>query len=168
MVRGISEKGWESDGFLALALLQARYDANTAASLLQCVMEAVNPPTLKNHQGILKGITEWEVRVDSLKMKHDEEIAAPIETAILVGMPPKEYRDMCFQQATGTAKPEEMQYNEMRNKITNIAIQRVSMITPTPMDIDAVRDYGGEDGGEDWGWEESQIGFQAVGKGGER
>ena len=34
VVRGINEKGWESDGFLALAMLQARYDANTVASLL--------------------------------------------------------------------------------------------------------------------------------------
>ena len=91
VVRGIAEKGWESDGFLALAALQARFDANTAASLLQCVMEAVNPPTLKQHQGILKGITEWEVRVDSLKMKHDEEISVPIKIAILVAMLPKEY-----------------------------------------------------------------------------
>ena len=32
VVRGINEKGWESDGFLALAMSQARYDANTAAS----------------------------------------------------------------------------------------------------------------------------------------
>ncbi len=46
VVRGITEKGLESDGFLALASLQARFDANTAASLLQRVMEAVNPPTL--------------------------------------------------------------------------------------------------------------------------
>jgi len=57
VVRGVNEKWWESDAFLALAMLQARYDANTAASLLQCVMEVVNPPTLKNHQGIFKGIT---------------------------------------------------------------------------------------------------------------
>ena len=65
-------------------MLQARYDANTAASLLQCVMEVVHPPTLKNHQWTLKGITEWEVRVDGLKMKHEEELAAPIKIAILV------------------------------------------------------------------------------------
>ena len=57
MVRGVSEKGWEADGFLVLTMLQARYDANTAASLLQCVMEVVNPPALKNRQGILKGIS---------------------------------------------------------------------------------------------------------------
>ena len=44
VVRGISEKGYEADGFLALMMLQARYDANTAASLMQCVMEVVNPP----------------------------------------------------------------------------------------------------------------------------
>ena len=80
VVRGSTEKGRESNGFLALAALQTRFDANTAASLLRCVMEAVNPPTLKNHQGIFKGITEWEVRVDGLNMKHDEEISAPIKS----------------------------------------------------------------------------------------
>ena len=79
VVRSISEKGWESDGFPALAMLQARYDANTAASLLQCVMEVVSLPTIKNHQGIAKGITEWEVRVDELEIKHDEDISAPIK-----------------------------------------------------------------------------------------
>ncbi len=79
VVRSISEKGFESDGFLALAMLQARHDANTAASLLQCVMEVVSPPTIKNHQGIAKGITEWGVMVDGLKMKHDEELSATIK-----------------------------------------------------------------------------------------
>ena len=44
MVRGISEKGYEADGFLALMMLQARYDANTAAGLMLCVMEVANPP----------------------------------------------------------------------------------------------------------------------------
>ena len=51
-----------------------------------------------------------------------------------------------------------MQYKEMRDKIMNIANQRVSMVTPMPTDIDAVREHGGEDGGEDWGCEESQFG----------
>ncbi len=74
VVRGMLEKGWESDGFCALASFQNRFNANTAASLLQCVMEAVNPLKVKNNQGILKGITEWAVRVDSLKSKHDEVI----------------------------------------------------------------------------------------------
>ena len=79
VVTGINEKGWESDGFLALVMLQARCDANTAGSLLQCVMEVVSPPTIKNHQETAKGITEWEVRVDGLKMKHDEDLPAPIK-----------------------------------------------------------------------------------------
>ena len=158
-----------------IGLLRARFDANTAASLLQCVMEAVNPPAIQNHQGILKGITEWEVRVDGLKAKHNEYISASMRIAICVGMLPKDYQDMCSQQASGIGKPIGSTYNEMRDKIMNIANQRVSMITPTPMDIDAVRGYGGEDGGEDWGWgpgpygwEDSQFdqfGVQAVGKG---
>ena len=87
---------------LGLAMLQARYDANTAASLLQCVMEVVSPPTIKNHQGIAKGITEWEVRVDGPKMKHDEELSATIKIVVLVGMLPEDYQDMCFQQASVT------------------------------------------------------------------
>ena len=73
VVRGISEKGWEQDGFLALLMLQARYDANTAASLMQCVIEVVNPPLLKNHQGILKGINEWEVKVVQEEMRVQSE-----------------------------------------------------------------------------------------------
>ena len=139
VVRGISEKNWEADGYLAIGMLQARYDANTAASLLQCVMEVVNPPALKNHQGIVKGVTEWEVRVDGLKMKHNEELSAPIKIAVLVGMLPKEYQDMCFQQASGLSVVQDTHYYiELRDKIINIAGQRVSMITPTPMDIDAL------------------------------
>ena len=51
VVRGISEKGWEADGFLALMMLQARYDANTAASLMQCVMEVANPAGQKTTKG---------------------------------------------------------------------------------------------------------------------
>ena len=88
VVRGILEKGGESDGFCALASVQNRFGANTAASLLQCVMEAVNLPQVKNHQGILKGITEWEVRVDSLKSKRDEVISPSVKIAILVGFLP--------------------------------------------------------------------------------
>ena len=129
-MRSISEKGWESDGFLALAM---RYDANTAASLLQSVMEVVSPPTIKNQQGIAKGIIEWEVRVDGLKMKHGESPSVPIKIVVLVGMLPKDYQDMCFQQASIT-----WVHSELRDKIMNIASQRVSMITPAPMDIDAL------------------------------
>ena len=55
VVRGISEKNWEPDGYLAICMLQARYDANTAARLLQCVMEVVNLPALKKPPGNCEG-----------------------------------------------------------------------------------------------------------------
>ncbi len=147
VVRGISEKGYEADGFLALMMLQARYDANTAASLMQCVMEVVSPPALKNHQWILKGISEWEVRVDGLKMKHNEDMSPSIKITVLVGMLPQEYQDICFQQATGIssdAAPQE-KYEELRDKIMSMAGQRVSMSTPVPMDIGALSQ------GDEWG-----------------
>ena len=177
VVRGISEKGWDADGYLALCMLQSRYDANTAASLLQCVREVVNPPALKNHQGIVKGVTEWEVRVDGLKMKHNEDLSAPIKIAVFVGMLPKEYQDMCFQQSTGVSADSEVKYTELRDKIMNIANQRMSMITPTPMDIDAMNQQGGSEWNDMWGyggmpatgmgWEDPQYAYDidSVGKG---
>ena len=48
--------------------------------------------------------------------------------------------------------PVDMNYNEIRDKVMNIANQSVSMVTPAPMDIDAVRESHGEGGGGDWGW----------------
>ena len=121
-------------------MLQARYDANTAASLMQCVMEVVNPPALKNHQWIFKGISEWEVRVDGLKMKQNEDISPPIKIVVLVDMLLKKYQDICFQQATGISSEPATQekYEELRDKIMSRAGQRVSMSTPVPMDFGAL------------------------------
>ena len=82
--------------------------------------------------------------MDGLKMKHDEEISAPIKIVICVGMLPKEYQDMCFQQAAGVSADSDVKYDGLRDKIINIASQRVSMITPTPMDIDIVKQQSGE------------------------
>ena len=114
---------------------------------MQCVMEVVNPPGLKNHQGILKGISEWEVRVDGLRMKHNENISPPIKIAVLVGMLPKEYQDICFQQATGVSSEAgaHERYEELSDKVMGMAGQRVSMTTPVPMDIGALSQ------GDEWG-----------------
>ena len=59
----------------------------------------------------------WVVgEVDGLKMKQDEEISAPIKIAILVGMLPKDYQDMCLQQATGVSADSEVRYIELRDR----------------------------------------------------
>ena len=73
---------------------------------------------------------------------------------------------MFFQQAsaTGVAEDSQIKYTALREKIMNIANQRVSMITPTPMDIDALNHAREAD---EWGhiwnygppgisWEDSQ------------
>ena len=85
--------------------------------------------------------------MDGLKMKHNEDLSAHIKIAVLVGMLPKKYQDMCFQQATGVSADSEVKYIELRDEIMNIANQRMCMITPTPMDIDAVN----QQGGDEWG-----------------
>ena len=59
---------------------------------------------------------------------------------------------MCFQQATGVSADSEVKYIALRHEIMNIANQRVSMITPTPMDIDAVNQQGGSEWNDMWGY----------------
>ena len=77
---------------------------------------------------------------DGLRVKHNEDISSPIKIAVLVGMLPKEYQDICFQQATGISSEAATQekYDELRDKIMSMAGQRVSMGTPVPMDIGAL------------------------------
>ena len=75
---------------------------------------------------------------------------------MLVGMLSKDYQDMCFQQATGVSADSEVKYHELRDKTMNIANQRMSMITPTSMDIDAVNQPG-RSGPSIWSAQQSQI-----------
>ena len=90
---------------------------------------------------------------------------------------PKEYQDMCFQQAPGVSADSEVKYIELRNEIMSIANQEVFMITPTPMAIDAVNQQGGSEWNDMWGyggmsppgmgWEDPQYAcdIDSVGKG---
>ena len=63
---------------------------------------------------------------------------------------PKEYQDICFQQATGISSEAATQekYEELRDKVMGMAGQRVSMSTPAPMDIGALTQ--GNEWGEFW------------------
>ena len=87
-----------------------------------------------------------------LKMKHDEDSSATVKNVVLVGMLSKEDQDMCFQQASVTwvEQDSETKCIELRDKIMNIANQHVYMITPTPMDIDALNRQSEEDWGDIW------------------
>ena len=100
ILRGLLDKTGKSDGFMGLILLNGRYDARTPANLMKDYADAVNPPQLKNAQGIIKGISDWESRLAGLKSKHDEDLGPNVKLAILINMLPKDYQDICYQQGS--------------------------------------------------------------------
>ena len=88
--------------------------------------------------------------MDGLKMKHNENISPSVKTVVLIGMLPKEYQDICFQQVTGISSEAATQekYEELRDEVMGMAGKRVSMTTPVPMDIGALSQ--GDEWGEFW------------------
>ena len=93
IVRGCFDKGYQQDGFKALVDLNKRYDATTAASLLLAYLEVVNPPAFS------VGIHRWEARVGVLANRHQQVLYDNVKLALFIGMLPKEYQDLAWQQS---------------------------------------------------------------------
>ena len=143
VVKGIVDRGGNQDGYKALALLAHRYDAHTTANLLRSFMDVASPSAIKGSQGLVKGVHHWEARVGILKSKFGEELSNGIKMAILVGMLPQEYQDMCMQAACTMGK--EPKYEALRDHVFNVANQRIQAAHPTPMDVgNVVGDIGGD------------------------
>ena len=132
MVRGVLDSGMQ-DGYKALSILNHRYDAKTTSSLLKAFMDSVSPPSIKSGMGIVKGVHEWEASVSTLKCRYNEEINTNNRLAILIGMLPKEYQDICIQ---ASCVMEKMTYEKMRDHIFNVANQRLPK--PKPMEVDEI------------------------------
>ena len=95
---GVSTTGYSfrfSIFFPKKLLFRKRFDLLTAASLLQAFLEVVNPPALRGLSDVVKGIHTWEAKVGMLADRYNEILGAQLKTAILVGMLPKEFQDMC-------------------------------------------------------------------------
>lgn len=143
VVRSVLEKSLEQDGCAALVALNQRFDARTPATLMQGFIAAVSPPIITDIRQVPKAtIVEWEGKVHALKNKHGEELGDNIRLAIFVGMLPKEYQDLCFQM--GSTAGQRITFHEVRDRVVNLANQKISSCTPTPIEVDGVQ-------GEDWG-----------------
>ena len=170
VVKGVLEKGVGQDGFAALAALGNRFDAKTPANLLQAFMGVISPSPIKNGTQIPKAIVDWEAKIGALKNKHDEELGENIKLAVFVGMLPKEYQDICFQM--GSIAGQTVRFKDIRDRVLNMANQRLQMAQPVPIDVDALQreeyQWGAESGSydrADWEeqWQEYEI--DEVGKG---
>ncbi len=90
------DKGYAQDGYKALLILGKRFDNQTTASLLQLFLDVINPGSLKVKE-ITRGIHKCQAKVAVLLTRFGEAIGGNIKLAILIGMLPKEYQDICIQ-----------------------------------------------------------------------
>ena len=151
------EKGLGQDGFAAINLLYGRFNAKTPATLIQNSMDAVDPPNIKNPAAIPKGIEEWESKVIILRNTHEENLGENVKIAVLIGMLPKEYQDICFHM--GSTPGSKIGYEDIRTRVVNLANQRIQLATPTPMDLGSMEFPNGHRSGEwnnGWGTENSE------------
>ena len=107
-------------------------------------LEVVNPTPLKSGD-LIAGISRWETRMAVLKSRYGEELTPCVKLAILVGLLPKEYQDMVMQNQVGKIG-DQMEYEQTREQIINVATQKVNMMKPVPMDMGQVENGGNEKG----------------------
>ena len=85
---------------------------------------------------VLRGVPngqDWEeVKAKNLKTEHDIDLDPRIKVALLTAMLPADLQDYVFQWSDGKSTCE-----EMRDRIISMAINRVSMSKPIPMEVDA-------------------------------
>ena len=74
ILKEMLDSGRESDGFVAVVVLQTRYDAVTTGSLLQSYLEVVVPPAIKNAGEIVSTIHKWGAEVALLESRYEERI----------------------------------------------------------------------------------------------
>ena len=145
-MRNVSDSGNGLDGFLALHLLNKKYDSRTAGNLIKCFQDVINPPKVKDIRQVAPAIETWEAKVNAIRSSYPPEDAPSygVLTAAFVSMSPKDLQDICFSQdRTGSI---EKQFEIMKDKVIQIAIQKCLMSTPTPMDIGNANDHtGGQD-----------------------
>ena len=146
----MADSGDSYNGYKGLLLLNKRFDSKTAASLLQTYLEVVHADKLKGSSEVIAGVQKWERKVGELAQRYGEKLSDNLKMAILVGILPKDFQDMVFQNGVlGTGK---MEYQEIRDYVVKVADQKTQLNRPTPMDIGAVNQ-------NEWCWEDYQGSF---------
>ena len=100
MLKNVVDMGGEQDGFRGLKVLQKRFDSVTAASLMNAYLEVVAPTPIKRADELIGGIHRWETKVALLLNRYKEDINDRLKLAIVVGMLPKEYQDLVWQNSS--------------------------------------------------------------------
>jgi hypothetical protein len=149
LVRGIPH----GDGWRAWHKLYHRYNPRTPARALVAVMGAMSPKKVKDIRDAIKAIEEWEIAIKNIKAEYQFEVPEMIRIALLTSIVPSDLQDFILQHVDDNTK-----YELIRDRVMGVARNRISMATPTPMDIGQVGSRGedhewpgeGEGEGEDY------------------
>ena len=118
VLRGVPNgQGWE-----AWSRLFNRFDPRTPAKSLIGMMAVMTPKRVKDVRELTNVVEDWEVKAKNLKTEHDIDLDPRIKVALLTAMLPADLQDYVFQWSDGKST-----YEEMRDRIISMAINRVSM-----------------------------------------
>ena len=157
VLRGVPNgQGWEP-----WSKLFNRFDPRTPAKSLMAMMAVMTPKRGKDVRELTNVVEDWEVKAKNLKTEHDIDLDPRIKVALLTAMLPADLQDYVFQWSDGKST-----YEEMRDRIISMAINRVSMSKPIPMEVDKVaaemwneEEYHHEGDWEQESQEQLEIGY---------
>jgi hypothetical protein len=149
LIRGIPH----GDGWRAWHKLYHRYNPRTPARALVAVMGAMSPKKVKDIRDAIKAIEEWEISVKNIKAEYQFEVPEMIRIALMTSIVPTDLQDFILQHVDESTK-----YEAIRDRVMGVARNRISMATPTPMDIGQIGSrcedhewpFEGEGEGEDY------------------
>ena len=130
------------------------------------MMAVMQPKKVKDVRELPSAVQEWEMKVKNLDTEHGIVLDAKIKVALMTSFLPADLQDYVFQWTDGKSS-----FEEMKDRIMALAVNRASMSRPTPMEVDGVQAWGwhedhygceGQDWTKDWteeGEEEIEIGY---------
>lgn len=105
------------------------------------------------------------MKVAAFKAKSNEKFSMNMQVAVVIGMALAEIQDIIFQQWKGDGNELELEkdWKIVRGKIMALVANRVSISTPTPMEIDVVKERWAPESFDDE--DNEDVAVDAVGKG---
>ncbi len=144
VVRGVTNgNGWE-----AWSELHDRFDPRTPAKSLMALMAVMQTKKIMDGRELPNVAQDWEVKVKSFEVEHNIALNPKIKVALLTSFPPPNMQELLFQWSES-----KQSFEEVKDRVLSLAVNRASMSKPTPMEVDRVQ---AESWHEDYGWYEEQ------------
>ena len=111
--------------------------------MLTALIGVVKPPAIREASDVAASAHAWESKINDLKNRYDEEVGDKMKLAIMIGMLPKDFKDMVIQRGCDpNTSGSKLGYAHYRDYVFSVASQRLDLLRPSPT--------GGGINGMDW------------------